>query len=87
MMPRKTRPTVDEVLDELRGPRESFRATLTDKDKLLSQMCRYAEREARRKRVPPWSIIGEITDHGSGVASAIYALYRDYPESTNEVKD
>ena len=74
-----SRPTVDEVLDDLRGPRESFRATLEDKDKLLSQMCRYAERLGKKKRVPPWSIIGEITDHGSGVSNAIYELYRDYP--------
>ena len=74
------RPTIDEVLDSLRGPRESFRATLADKDKILSRMCRYAERKAKQIRVPPWSIIGEITDHGSGVSNAIYELYRDHSE-------
>ena len=78
------KPTIDEVLDGLRGPRESFRQVLTDKDKLLSQMCRYAERKAKQKRVPPWSIIGDITDHGSGVSSAIYELYR--PREAEEMK-
>jgi len=64
------------LLDELNGPRESFRALLTDSVMLVRHMCDYAEMEARRKRREPWSIISDITGHGSGVSGAIYELYR-----------
>ena len=73
-----TRPTVDEVLDSLRGSRETFREILTDKDKLLAKLCRYAKWKGESQSVPPWSIVGEILGHGSGVSSAIYDLYRDH---------
>ena len=71
---------IEAILDTLQGPRESFRASITDRDKLLSQVCRYAEWMGKKKRVPPWSIISDITDHGSGVSNAIYELYRQRPE-------
>ena len=67
---------LDDVLDCLHGPRESFRKTLTDRDALLQKVCEYAELEAKRKRVHPWSVIGPIMGHGSGVSFAIYELYR-----------
>ena len=67
---------LNEVLDSLRGPRESFRVAITDIDKLMMRICVNAESAAKRKRVHPWSIISEITGHGSGVSSAIYELYR-----------
>lgn len=67
---------LESVLDCLHGPRESFFKTLTDRNALLRKVCDYAEIEAKRKRVQPWSIIGSIMGHGSGVSSAIYELYR-----------
>lgn len=72
------RPTVDDVLKSLRGNPETFREILTDKDKLLAKVCKYAAWKCQDAGVPPWSIIGEITGHGSGVSSAIYELYREY---------
>jgi len=69
-------PLLEQLLDGLRGPREEFRKTLQDKDKLLQQMCSYADYISNKTGVAPWSIIGEITHHGSGVSSAIYELYR-----------
>lgn len=76
-----TRPTVDEVLDRLRGNRETFREIIADKDNLLSKLCKYAKWKGESESVPPWSIVGEILGHGSGVSSAIYDLYRDYPSA------
>ena len=69
------RPTVDDVLKCLKGNPETFREILTDKDKLLEKICSFAKWKAEQKGVPPWSIIGEITGHGSGVSSCIYELY------------
>ena len=77
-MTTETRPTVDDVLKCLRGNPETFREILTDKDKLLQKICSFAKWKAEQKGVPPWSIIGEITGHGSGVSSCIYELYREY---------
>ena len=80
----KSMPTeqeIEEALDGLRGPREVFRKALTDKDKLLSYFMTHAEKMAKKQRLPVWSIVGEITGHGSGVLSAIYELYRRKPEN------
>lgn len=71
-----TEPNIETILDTLRGPREHFREILENKDELLRGMCDYAEFVAKRKKVPAWSVIGEITSHGSGVSCAIYELYR-----------
>jgi hypothetical protein len=67
---------VEEVLDMLSGPREVFRRDITDIDKLMAAVCDYAESLAKKRRVPAWAIIGDITQHGSWVSSAIYELYR-----------
>jgi hypothetical protein len=67
---------IEKVLENLRGAKDRFRSILLDKDKLLERMCSYAERIAKRRRLEPWSIISDITTHGSGVSSAIYNLYR-----------
>lgn len=74
--PPQQNPLLDHVLDQLAGPREHFRKTLQDKDRLLQQMCSYAEYMGKKQGVPPWYIIGKITSHGSVVSSAIYELYR-----------
>jgi hypothetical protein len=73
----ESRPSVDEVLSNLRGNRETFREILTNKDALLAKLCRYAKWKGEVESVPPWSIVGEILGHGSGVSSAIYELYRE----------
>lgn len=75
---------IEEALDTLYGPRESFRETLTNKDELLAKVCRYAEHEAEKKGCEPWSIIGMIMGHGSGVSNAIYKLYREEPEPAEQ---
>jgi hypothetical protein len=70
------RTKIEVVLDGLVGDRESFRKTLTDAPGILRKVCRYAEQMAEQQRVEPWSIVGQITGHGSGVSNAIYELYR-----------
>ena len=77
-------PLLETVLDDLRGPRESFRELLTNKDNLLARIIRCAERKARATRREIWAVIGEITGHGSGVSAAIYELYRDRPSTFSE---
>lgn len=67
---------LEAVLDTLRGPRDQFRRDLTDTDTLLADFMDHVEQLAKKRRQPPWSIVGEITNHGSGVSSAIYELYR-----------
>jgi hypothetical protein len=74
--------TSDELLEHLLdgfhgGSREEFRRLLTDKDRILRKMCEHAERVAKKRRIEPWSVISDITGHGSGVSSAIYHLYRE----------
>jgi len=71
-----TKQEVDVVLDKLYGDPEHFRDALTNVDSLMRKVCSYAERKAKKARYEPWSIISEITGHGSGVSSAIYDLYR-----------
>lgn len=66
---------LEAVIKCLNGSPERFRKILSDKDELLAKICRNAALRAKRKRVPAWSIIGEITGHGSGVSSAIFELY------------
>lgn len=75
---------IDQVLEGLNGNKESFRKNLTDRSELLSKVCDYAERVAKKKRLEPWSIIKDITCHGSGVSSAIYQLYRRKPEPAEQ---
>lgn len=65
---------LEELLDRLCGPRDEFRRQILDTDALLRCFMSYAERKGKR---PAWSIVGEITGHGSGVATAIYEYYRD----------
>jgi len=71
--------TIEEALDGLHGSRERFRPMLENKDEILASMCDYAERTGRAQQVPPWSIISDITLHGSGVSNAIYKVYRRQP--------
>lgn len=81
---------VERALDMLRGPRESYRPILTDKDKILARICSYAKRTAagddERRSVPVWSVVSDITGHGSGVSSAIYELYRERDEEEVKAK-
>lgn len=67
---------IEEALDSIHGPRETYRPLLNPLN-ILSRICRTAELRASREGVEPWSIIGDITGHGSGVANAIYKAYRD----------
>lgn len=67
---------LEEVLDSLRGSRESFKSQLVDSAEILSRLCDNVEMIASRKRCEPWSIIGQLTGFGSGMSAAIYELYR-----------
>lgn len=67
---------VEKLLETLRGPREEFRRVLLDTDTLMADLMSFVEQIAKKRKQPPWSLIGEITNHGSGVSSAIYELYR-----------
>ncbi len=61
---------------KLYGPTEHFEKILLNQTELLRRACIYAEYEAERKHCEPWSIVGLVFGHGSGVASAIYEVYR-----------
>lgn len=67
---------IEESLDRIDGPRETFRPLL-DPVNILHRICRNAEGQALRRHTEPWVIIGDITGHGSGVSAAIYEIYRD----------
>jgi len=67
--------TIDEALETIHGPSEEYRPLLQP-EAILSRICRVAEFWAGREGVEPWSIIGRITGHGSGVSNAIYQVYR-----------
>lgn len=44
---------VEAALDSLRGPRDSFRRSLLDTDKLLADFMDYVERRAKKKKQEP----------------------------------
>jgi hypothetical protein len=67
---------LDEVVSGMNGDPNHFRQILCDKNKLLERICTYAELKASRQNEKPWSIIQNITAHGSGVSAAIFELYR-----------
>ena len=67
---------IDAAVSKLVGPEDQLAAIIRDRDELLRKACSYAEYQAKQKRCEPWSIIGAIFGHGSGVASAIYEVYR-----------
>lgn len=64
-------------VSRLNGDRDRFADIVGDAHGLMAKVCRYAEIVADRNRRQAWSIIGEITGHGSGVATAIYEYYRE----------
>ena len=70
---------IEKALDMLRGDRDRFRASL-EPEAILKRICRTAEIRSRQENVPAWSIISNITGHGSGVSSAIYYLYGELDE-------
>lgn len=41
----------------------------------LRMICRRAERLAKKKRLPAWSIVGDMTANGSGMSSAIWRIF------------
>lgn len=67
---------VEKAISNLRCDMGYFRSVVTDKDGLLRKMCDYAEYESNRQRCEPWSIVKQITGHGSGVSAAICEIYR-----------
>lgn len=67
---------VESAILGLVGNKDAFREMVTDRDSILRSVCDYAEYVAKQKGCEPWSIMGRITGHGSGVSSAIYEIYR-----------
>ena len=45
-------------------------------DELMCLVVRYLDRREKRRGSPTWSVIGEITGHGSGVSTAIVERFR-----------
>ena len=66
--------TIEEALDGIHGPRETYRPLL-DPLNILQRICRNAVGAAKRRGTEPWAIISDITGHGSGVSAAIYKVY------------
>jgi hypothetical protein len=79
-----TEQEIEDALDNLRGPRERFRELITDKDEILAACMDYFEKIAKKRRLPAWSIVSDVTNHGSGVSSAIYNLYRRKSDKQQE---
>jgi len=70
--------TIEEALAELHGDHEIFRPLL-EPEAIIRRICRVAETRATQKGREPWSVISDITGHGSGISNAIYQIYQ--PES------
>ena len=77
---------IEEALDTLHGPRETFRPLL-EAEAILRRICRTAECRASHENVEPWSIIGEMTGHGSGVSNAIYQVYKSEPAANAQPQE
>ena len=77
--------TIEEALAGLHGDPERFRPML-EPEAILKRICRTAEMRAERTARPAWSIISEVTGHGSGVSNAIYQVYREQSTETAESK-
>lgn len=43
---------------------------------LMVMVVAYLDRREKRRRSPTWSVIGDMTCHGSGVSAAIAARFR-----------
>jgi hypothetical protein len=71
------------ILSRMNGTPDMFRETVGNPRKVLARLCATAKAKAKRKKLPEWSVIGDMTGHGSGVSSAIYEYYREdeQPES------
>jgi len=69
---------IEYALGALYGEKEAFRPLL-DPENVLRRICRTAAFTAKSRGVEPWSIIGDITGHGSGVSNAIYRVYSQTP--------
>ena len=65
---------IEDALGTLHGPRETFREVL-EPTAIIERICRTAMLRAEQTNMPAWSIIGQITGHGSGVSSAILSVY------------
>lgn len=46
---------------------------------LMRVIIAYLDKKAKRSRFPAWSVIGELTGHGSGVSEAICRRFRTEP--------
>ena len=68
---------IEAALDTLHGPRETFREVL-EPTAILERICRTAILRSEQENMPAWSIIGQITGHGSGVSNAILNVYRPH---------
>ena len=55
------------------------------KEQLLKRMKSYVKSEAKRKKVPEWSIVGHIFAQGSGVSCCLWDYFIDSQE--DEQKD
>jgi hypothetical protein len=47
------------------------RADMIDAEELCEKLMRHLHKTAKRKHVPLWSVIGQVTSHGSGISYAI----------------
>lgn len=75
---------IEQALDRINGPRESYRPLL-DAENILQRICRNAEGAAIRRGTEPWVIISDITGHGSGVSAAIYRVYGGVHEESEDL--
>lgn len=74
---------IDEVIESLRGNKDDFRKLLSDRTEILARICDIVEQKSVFRRVAPWTVMKDITGHGSGVSSAIFELYRRKPLSVD----
>lgn len=67
---------LEQSIAGLRGDADHFRKIVGNADELMRKLCDHAERVAKNHGYEPWSVIGTILGHGSGVSSAIYECYK-----------
>lgn len=65
---------IEEALGMLHGEPDRFRPML-EAEAVLNRICNNAKAKADRDNRPPWSVISDLTGHGSGLSAAIFRVY------------
>lgn len=60
---------------------QTLNEILDDPARLIRRIVNYAHSHQKRKRMPAWKIVSDITYHGSGMSSALATIFAPDKES------